>query len=196
MLDDTVVGADEGRAMAQIVHDLAPGARLAFATASSGELDFADNIRDLATANSDVIVDDVTYFDEPFFQDGPIAVAVNDVVADGVTYVSHAANINIISGGRTSPPSRRRRSDPTHCAPFPPSAGLHGLQPGAPRSTPTYGISLPTGRTLSIVLQWAQPWNGVTTDLDCLPRRHDGNQSWPRARPTTSTTQSRSSSSG
>ena len=80
VLDDTVVGADEGRAMAQIVHDLAPGARLAFATASSGELGFADNIRDLATANSDVIVDDVTYFNEPFFQDGPIAAAVNDVV--------------------------------------------------------------------------------------------------------------------
>src|SRR5438094_236199 len=75
---------DEGRAMSQIVHDLAPGARLAFATANGGVTTMADNIRSLRNAHgSSVIVDDVTYFVEPMFQDGPVSVAVNDVTATG-----------------------------------------------------------------------------------------------------------------
>ena len=42
-----------------------------------------------------MIVDDVTYFEEPFFQDGPVAVAVNEVTAAGVTYFSAAGNDNL-----------------------------------------------------------------------------------------------------
>lgn len=62
-------GADEGRAMAQIVHDIAPKANVLFATAFAGELAFAQSIRDLAAAGADIIVDDVTYYAEPMFQD-------------------------------------------------------------------------------------------------------------------------------
>ena len=69
---------DEGRAMAQLVHDLAPGAHLAFATAFNGDLDFANQINTLRAVNhADVIVDDVSYLNEPFFQNGPIATAAN-----------------------------------------------------------------------------------------------------------------------
>jgi hypothetical protein len=64
---------DEGRAMMQIVHDVAPNADLCFATAFAGQASFAANIRTLRTNAScaaDVIVDDVFYLDEPFFSDG------------------------------------------------------------------------------------------------------------------------------
>lgn len=87
---------DEGRAMLQIIHDVAPRAKECFATAFSGELQFADNIRALADPSgpcaADVITDDVGYFDEPMFGDGVISDAVDDVAAQGVQYFSAAAN--------------------------------------------------------------------------------------------------------
>lgn len=100
VLEDVPGGTDEGRAMLQIVHDLAPKARLGYATAFGGELNFADNIRSLAGFGprsvpgfeADVIVDDIIYLAEPFFQDGPVAQAVDEVAAKGVSYFSSAGN--------------------------------------------------------------------------------------------------------
>ncbi len=83
---------DEGTAMLEIVHDLAPGAELAFATAIIDEAQFAQNILDLAAAGCDVIVDDILYLDESPFQDGPVAQAVDTVTAAGVLYFSSAGN--------------------------------------------------------------------------------------------------------
>ena len=65
---------DEGTAMLEIAHDLAPGAELYFAEGFySGGAQFAANIEALCEAGADVIVDDIKYFDEPAFQDGIIA---------------------------------------------------------------------------------------------------------------------------
>jgi hypothetical protein len=107
-------GSDEGRAMLQILHDLAPGARLYFATAFNSMGDFANNIRALrgiaknpggfgnVFPKCDVIVDDVFYFVESGLHDGQpgpstgniaqVTQAVNDVVADGALYFSSAGN--------------------------------------------------------------------------------------------------------
>ncbi len=85
-------GSGEGTAMLEIVHDLAPGAQLYFATAFSGEAGFAQNILDLRSNGCDIIMDDVGYFDESPFQDALIARAVNAVTADGALYFSAAGN--------------------------------------------------------------------------------------------------------
>jgi hypothetical protein len=50
-------GADEGRAMMQLIYDVAPGARLAFRTVYWGEADFAAGILKLTASGCDVIVD-------------------------------------------------------------------------------------------------------------------------------------------
>jgi hypothetical protein len=107
-------GSDEGRAMLQILHDLAPGARLYFATAFNSMGDFANNIRALrgiaknpggfgnVFPKCDIIVDDVFYFIESGLHDGQpgpstgniaqVTQAVNEVVADGALYFSSAGN--------------------------------------------------------------------------------------------------------
>ena len=78
--------------MLEILHDLAPGAELYFATAFSSEATFASNILALRAAGCDIIVDDVFYPEEPTFQDGIVAQAVNSVIADGGFYFSAAGN--------------------------------------------------------------------------------------------------------
>jgi hypothetical protein len=95
--------SDEGRAMLQVVHDVAPGASLAFYTADISEADFATGIGALATAGAKVIADDVGYFDEPFFQDGIIAQAVDAAEAQGVAYFSAAGNDGSQSYENTTP---------------------------------------------------------------------------------------------
>jgi hypothetical protein len=95
-------GSDEGRAMAQLVHDIAPKAKLGFATAGSSQLQFADNIRSLANLpgapraqvgfTADIIVDDVIFLTEPMFSDGIVAQGVIDVTNAGKHYFSSAGN--------------------------------------------------------------------------------------------------------
>lgn len=97
-------GGDEGRAMLQIVHDLAPKAQLYFATAYNGPASFASNIIALRNApyNCDVIIDDIGYSDEPAFFDGIIAQAVNTVTANGALYFSAAGNDGSIAKNQGS----------------------------------------------------------------------------------------------
>jgi len=90
---------DEGTAMLEIVHDLAPKAKLMFATADGGPETFADNIRALRAAGADVLVDDVLYLGESSFQDGPVAGAVADVTTDGALYFSSAGNDGNVDHG-------------------------------------------------------------------------------------------------
>ena len=112
---DSCPNADEGRAMLQIVHDVAPGSTGAFHTAFEGSFDFACGIMELGgidtpgAANacgtfgvpyspltggdvSNVIVDDVIYFAEPMFMPGAIAQAADTVSQAGIPYFSSAGN--------------------------------------------------------------------------------------------------------
>ena len=117
-----------------------------------------------------MIADDVTYFDEPFFQDGPVAVAVNEVVAAGANYFSSAGNDNLFDAATGKDeiasweaPAYRDTGCP---AALPALAyALHELQPRG-RPTTASAMTVEAGETLTVDLQWAQPWNGVTTDFD------------------------------
>ena len=86
----------EGTAMLEIIHDLAPDAELAFAGGGSS-LRFVEAVLWLANdafqgEGVDAIVDVVVFFGEPYFEDGPVALAAADAVAGGVVFVSAAGN--------------------------------------------------------------------------------------------------------
>jgi Ca2+-binding RTX toxin-like protein len=164
VLDDSACPAsDEGRAMMQIIHDSAPGSSQLFHTAFNGQADFADGIVELRNAGADIIVDDIFYLAEPFFQDGPIAQAVDTVVADGATYFSSAGNAadeSYESNFRSSGTAVIFTGGDAHD--FDPGAGVDLRQ----------RINIPSGATLLMTLQWAQPFfsvsgaPGATSDLD------------------------------
>lgn len=170
---------DEGRAMAQIVHDLAPKADIAFASAFNGEGSFANNIGALAVAGAKVIADDVFYLEEPYFQDGPVAVAVNEAVAGGVTYLSAAGNNSLtdaegheIASWETpgfrdagSCPPAVEEFEATNCLDFDPGS----------QTDRTFGIKVARGANLTVDLQWDEPWLGVGTDLDAFLLNSGGN---------------------
>ena len=155
--EGTSSGGDEGRAMAQLVHQVAPGADLMFYTAFRGEADFGAGIKALAAAGCDVIVDDVTYLSEPFFQDGGIVQsAVASVVAQGVSYFTSASNqgSNFYQQGFAGLSAKVGGLGGTYKA--------HNFGTAALPST-MQSLTIATGRTSTIDLQWDQPFASIGT---------------------------------
>lgn len=160
-------GKDEGRAMAQIVHDIAPGAEILFATASPSQTAFANNIRALAAAGATIIVDDITYFTEPMYQDGPIAAAIADVTKAGVAYFSSAGNSNRDVPASYEAVSFRPAQCPTAITNDPIYAGYavscHDFNASATIKT-SWRVTAAGGQ--SMAMSWNEPMYGVATDLD------------------------------
>jgi hypothetical protein len=147
---------DEGRAIAQIVYDVSPGAGLSFYTADNSEADFANGIVALATAGAKVEVDDIGYYDEPFYQDGLLAQAVDQVEAQGVAYFSAAGNDGSASYENTAPSFATVSNSGQ-------TAGEHLLNfdtSGATTST-SLPITIPVlypGQFVAIIVEWDQPY--------------------------------------
>jgi hypothetical protein len=153
--------SDEGRGMMQLIHDVAPASSLAFYTAFESPEDFAAGIGALADAGSNVIVDDVIYFAEPMYLDGPIAQAVDRVKARGVAYFSSAGN-----QARQSYESAFRRSNVEGAGGGP----LHDFANGKGVDV-RQGITAGAGSASLLSFQWDQPWfsvngRGSASDVD------------------------------
>ncbi|MDD4048552.1 MAG: hypothetical protein PHI90_06965, partial [Clostridia bacterium] len=66
-------GGEEGTAMLEIIHDLAPGAELYFHDCGSNTVGFNEAIDALVNSGCQVIVDDIGWLGEPCFEDGFVA---------------------------------------------------------------------------------------------------------------------------
>ncbi|MEQ0564285.1 S8 family serine peptidase [Amycolatopsis sp. NEAU-NG30] len=154
---------DEGTAMLEIIHDLAPNATLGFATAFTSEASFAANIRALrSTGKCQIIVDDVSYFDESPFQDTQVAQAVNDVTAAGALYFSSAGN----SGNATDGTSGYYEGD--FRASSSKISGVTGTPHDFDPSSTTQNFDALSAGSLGrpVTLFWSDPWGKSANDYD------------------------------
>lgn len=161
------VATDEGRAMLQIIHDIAPDAELAFRTGLVSSIDFADGIIELQQAGCDVIVDDITYISEPFLRDGAVSNAVDIVTGMGVSYFTAAGNF----------------ANRSYESPFVSGSVPMGLDVPAHNFAGSGGDDIYQNITVSegtytIVLQWDDGLGNETTstDLDIYLAQDDGSR--------------------
>ncbi len=166
--------------MLQVVHDVAPGASLAFYTAENGEADFAAGIGKLAAAVSaggagaQVIADDLGYFDEPFFQDGIVAQAIDAVEATGVAYFSAAGNDGTLAYDNTAPRFPTLSNSAPNSGEY-----LLNFDPSGATAATALTVNIPAlipGEFVAVVAEWDQPYvtgapnsGGATSRIDlCL----------------------------
>jgi len=140
---------DEGTALLEIVHDVAPGARLLFA-GPQDSFGMIQAVQCLTAAGADVIVDDLGFFAEPYFQDGPVAAAVLSAVRAGVSYHSSAGN------------EAQQHLEQDFVAT--PNSTLHDFAGGAGDNTNT--VVVPPGGTLTCILEWNDPFGASANDYD------------------------------
>jgi len=174
VLVEGVGGADEGRGMAQLVHGIAPGAKLMFASGWDGPNGFAESIIELAEAGADIIVDDLGYATETYFQQGLISRAITHVRAQGIAYYTSAGNANVV-GDADGPsaglpisswqtPAFRGTECPEwvrvpegmteyDCLDFDPTEG----------EDPAEQLGLNGHYTPQMLLSWGEPINGVSS---------------------------------
>jgi hypothetical protein len=165
---------DEGTAMLEIVHDLAPGAKLFYATASAGIASFSQNIRDLRNVHHcDIIVDDIFFFVETPFQDGQltpsntnggqITQAVNDVTANGALYFSSAGNSGNKNDGTAGVWEGDFNDGGASAAPLPLTGNVHDFD------AVTAGVQhdvVTTAGSTRYSLYWSDPLGGSANDYD------------------------------
>jgi hypothetical protein len=156
----------EGTAMLEIIHDLAPGAELYFATGDGSEADFAQNILNLRRSGCDILVDDLGYSDESPFQDGVIAQAISTVAAEGALYFSAAWN----SGNFDSGASGTWEGDFADggAAGFPEAGRIHSFGPV------TYNTVVAAGSQPGVGLFWSDPLGGSANDYDLFVLNSQG----------------------
>jgi subtilisin-like proprotein convertase family protein len=151
-------GSGEGTAILEIIHDLAPGAKLFFATAFTSIDSFADNIRALRAAGCDIIVDDIIYFVESPFHDDTVSTAVEEVVADGALYFSSAGNEGNLNDG-TSGTWEGDFKDSNVTLPSLPGGKLHDFGSGV-----ISNFIVGSGQTMT--LHWSDPLGASDNDYD------------------------------
>ena len=158
---------DEGTAMLEIVHDLAPGAELFFGGPNTSlemiaVIDWMSN-----TADCDIICDDLGFFTKPYFEDGDVALKVREVVnVNDTLYVSSVGNYagshyqgEFVDSGSSIPVEGSDRP-------------LHDFKEGSGVDT-ALNFFVPAGEEIRVYLQWNDPFGGSSNNYDML--LDDGN---------------------
>lgn len=152
---------DEGTAMLEIVHDLAPGANLAFCSAVDSLFDSILWSATKANNNKgcDVIVDDFFDLTEPRFQVSDESQLINEATRQlGITYVSSAGNLARDNYRQFFRDAGRGAQTA--------NAGFHdfGVAAGQASSIGFPVIVAPGGRS-AVFLQWSEAFGKAKNDF-------------------------------
>ena len=147
-------GGDEGTAMLEIVHDIAPNASLVFHDCGWNVLEFNQAIDALVNDGCRIIVDDIGWIDEPFFEDGVVAAHAAEVASSrGVVYISAAGNdAGLHYQGLFRDDGSGR--------------GWHNFSNGTIPSRNRLYVDLPPGDSVTVILQWAEPFGHASSNYD------------------------------
>jgi hypothetical protein len=149
VLSDTV-GGDEGTAMLEIVYDLVPAAQLYFHDCGANTVAFNSGIDALVAAGCKVIVDDIGWLNEPFFEQGTVGGHVASVLAaNDIMYISSAGNAG----------NKHHQKGFTDDG-----SGYHNANTGS--GTPYLYMHLPTGGTIKAFFEWNEAYGSATQDYD------------------------------
>jgi len=156
-------GDDEGTAMLEIVHDLAPEAELYFHTAYPNAVTFTTGITALADAGCQVICDDIGWLTEPFFEDGYVASHVRNLLEKrDLIYVSAGGND---AGGIHYQGAFQNDGSGWHSFAAGRNLLLTQIDPGSGGQSNSF----------MIVLQWDDVWGKSSNDYDLYLFGQDGN---------------------
>jgi PKD domain len=146
---------DEGTAMLEIVHDMAPGAALLFNGTGAGIASHMTAQDNLVTAGANVITEDIPFDTEPAFQQGIVASHGDAIAAAGVSMHSSAGNLGqshsarVVANGTGTKPDGTGNSF-TGCPSTP-----DNVVAIAGGGDTTFDVTLGNGS--SFVLQWSEP---------------------------------------
>jgi hypothetical protein len=144
-------GGNEGTAMLEIIHDIAPGAELYFHDHGDSVLGFDQAVDDLVAAGCTVIVDDVAWPREPFFEDGVIATHLESVLASHkLVYVTATGNY-----------ARQHFQGPF----VDDGEGFQDFS-GTGSDQPFLYATVPSGEDLRVVMQWSERFGSAADDFD------------------------------
>jgi hypothetical protein len=156
VLQSAPYGNDEGTAMMEIIHDLAPDAKLTFASTLETNADYFEAFHLLAKSGVTMIAEDIALDDEPAFQQGLGAATAEALATHGIWVSSSAGNL----GNRHAP---RVTATGTGAGPD----GVTGPYTGCKKdpdnvvqlrgSDTSYDLNLLPGAGILPTLQWSEP---------------------------------------
>ncbi len=145
-----IAAGSEGTAMLEIIHDIAPGAKLFFSNFDTA-IDFTKAKNWLADQGCDVIVDDYSFFNNgPYDGTSAVSLASSDLVKRGIAYYTSVGNYaeRHYSGYFTDDPLRPNK--------------IHNFTMG----DETLEFVLYPGYSVAIYLCWYEPFGQSGDDID------------------------------
>jgi hypothetical protein len=156
-----VGSGDEGTAMLEIIHDMAPGSALAFHATGSGTTGHVTAVTNLVAANVDVIAEDLAYDGEPAFQQGVVAAAREGAANLGIPVHSSSGNRGTNHTARVAAVGTGGGPDGINFGVTPPGCSNNpdNVVAIGPGGDTTFDVTLGLAGSGStrITLQWSEP---------------------------------------